>query len=52
MGVGLIDLYADSGITPDNIKTYTTDRLHPNADGMELMAQAIMKVIGVKNGEA
>ena len=46
MGVGLIDLYADSGITPDNITTYTTDRLHPNADGMELMAKAILKVIG------
>ena len=52
MGVGLIDLYADSGITPENIKTNTTDRLHPNAAGMELMAKAILKVIGEENGKA
>ena len=46
MGVGLIDLYADSGITGSNVADYTTDRLHPNAAGMDLMTEAVLSVIG------
>ncbi len=42
-GVKVIDLYATSGITLDNVSTYTSDNLHPNWDGAALIAQAIQR---------
>ena len=37
----VIDLYAESGITKDNINIYTRDGLHPNKKGYELISQHI-----------
>ncbi len=37
----VIDLYAESGITKDNINIYTRDGLHPNEKGYELISQHI-----------
>lgn len=42
-GVKVIDLYANSGITLDNLSQYTSDNLHPNWDGAALIAQAIQR---------
>ncbi len=33
----VVDFYEDSGITADSFSTYTTDSLHPNEAGMDLM---------------
>lgn len=46
-GVGLIDFYNDSGITADNMSTYywettASQRLHPNAVGMDMMAKTVL----------
>ena len=46
-GVGLIDFYNDSGITADNMSTYywettASQRLHPNAVGMDAMAKTVL----------
>ena len=45
--VGLIDFYNDSGITADNMATYywettASQRLHPNALGMDVMTQTVL----------
>ena len=45
MGVNLVDLFNDSGITPQNISQYTVDKLHPNKNGMSLVAQTIIDAI-------
>ncbi len=45
MGVNLIDLYNNSGITPSNISQFTVDKLHPNKNGMEKVAKTIIDVI-------
>lgn len=45
MGVKVIDLYNNSGITPDNISQYTVDKLHPNKLGMSLVAKTIIDAI-------
>jgi lysophospholipase L1-like esterase len=45
MGVNLIDLYKDSGITPENISQFTVDRLHPNKDGMAKVSNVIVNAI-------
>lgn len=37
----VIDLYAESGITSDNIKFYTKDGLHPNEKGYEIISKKI-----------
>lgn len=34
-GCGLVDLYANSGITPETSAAYLQDGLHPNAAGMQ-----------------
>lgn len=49
MGVNLIDLYADSGITPQTISAYTVDRLHPNAAGMQRMSNIVAEAL--RNGQ-
>ena len=46
MGVNLIDLHSEVGITPENISQYTTDLLHPNVAGMEKIAGVILESIG------
>lgn len=45
MGVNLIDLYNNSGITPSNISQFTVDRLHPNKNGMEKIAKTVVDSI-------
>ena len=45
--VGLVDFYYDSGITADNMSTYywettASQRLHPNALGMDVMTQTVL----------
>jgi hypothetical protein len=45
MGVNLIDLYNNSGITPSNISQFTVDRLHPNKSGMEKIAKTVVDSI-------
>ncbi len=40
-GATIIDLYADSGITADNLSAYTVDHLHPNASGMAKIAATV-----------
>ena len=37
----VIDYYRNSGITADNIYEYTVDGLHPNAEGIALLGDAI-----------
>ncbi len=41
----VIDLYANSGITADNIGTYTVDRLHPNSAGMSMIANTVVSAV-------
>ena len=41
--IKVIDLYATSGISIDNVGQYTDDFLHPNWDGAALIAQAIQR---------
>ncbi len=45
MGARYIDLYHESGITPENIAQYTVDKLHPNAAGMARIADAVVRAI-------
>lgn len=40
-GVEVIDAYHQSGINADNVYDYTTDGLHPNADGIILLGDLI-----------
>ncbi|MDR7073302.1 SGNH/GDSL hydrolase family protein [Fictibacillus barbaricus] len=42
-----IDLYHQSGITKDNIDTYTKDGLHPNKKGFKKIAQVMSDFLGV-----
>lgn len=48
MGVGLIDLYGESSITSQNISLYTVDNLHPNAEGMAKISEAVLKTIALE----
>lgn len=41
----VVDLYSTSGITMENLKTYTVDGLHPNNKGYQLIVKPILKVI-------
>ena len=34
----VVDFYSDAGINQDTFATYTTDNLHPNEQGMDLMS--------------
>ena len=45
LGVNFIDLYNDSGINGNNISTYTVDKLHPNATGMDLITFTVVNAI-------
>lgn len=45
LGANVIDLYNDSGINGSNISTYTVDRLHPNAIGMDLITNTVVEAI-------
>lgn len=51
MGVNVIDLYNDSGINGSNIATYTVDRLHPNALGMDLITNTVVEAINAHLNE-
>lgn len=42
----VIDLYNNSEITIDTLDKYTTDGLHPNNNGYEVIANEILEVIG------
>ena len=44
-GSYLIDLYADSGITENNVSAYTVDRLHPNTAGMAMIADTVADAV-------
>ena len=41
----VIDLYAESGITSDNIKFYTKDGLHPNEEGYKILSKIIQNFL-------
>jgi lysophospholipase L1-like esterase len=43
--IPVIDLYYESGINLNNIKTYTLDGLHPNNKGYELINSTLVKYI-------
>ncbi len=45
MGAKVIDLYANTGITASNISSYTVDKLHPNATGMQKIADVVVNAI-------
>ena len=40
-GILVVDLYNDCGITKENADSFTTDGLHPNRAGSELIAECI-----------
>ena len=41
--VTLVDIYEESGITWNNFNEYTLDALHPNIEGMKMIADAFEK---------
>ena len=41
----ILDLYYESGITKDNISTYTADGLHPNDLGFSLIANVMIEFL-------
>ena len=45
MGATVIDLYNESGITFENLSQYTLDTLHPNEEGMQLIADTVLSVL-------
>ncbi len=45
MGATVIDLYANAGITASNISSYTVDKLHPNATGMQMISNVVVNAI-------
>ena len=45
LDVHLIDLYLRSNINSLNIGTYTVDKLHPNALGMDLITETVVSSI-------
>ena len=45
LDVNLIDLFLASGINSANISTYTVDKLHPNANGMDLITECVVSKI-------
>ena len=45
LDVNLIDLFLASGINSANISTYTVDKLHPNANGMDLITECVVAQI-------
>lgn len=45
-GCTLVDLYTDTGITPENLSTYMGDRvLHPNYAGMDRIADCFLDAL-------
>ena len=42
---GLVDLFANSGITAETLSIYTGEGLHPNAEGMDLITKCFEKVL-------
>ena len=45
-GCTLVDLYNDTGITPENLSTYMGDRvLHPNYAGMDLVTDCFLEAL-------
>lgn len=45
-GCTLVDLYNDTGITPENLSTYMGDRvLHPNYAGMDLITDCFLDAL-------
>lgn len=46
-GCTVVDLYADSGVTADNVASYTnaSDCLHPNMAGMDKMTECFWNVL-------
>lgn len=44
-GATLVDLYNDCGISAGNLSQYTVDRLHPNAEGMGKIADAVIEAV-------
>ena len=45
LDVNLIDLFLLSEINSSNITTYTVDKLHPNANGMDLITKCVVAQI-------
>ena len=48
LGVNVIDLYNESGINGNTISSYTVDKLHPNAVGMDLITKVVVEKIKEK----
>ena len=46
--VNVIDLYNESGINGSTITSYTVDRLHPNAAGMDLITKVVVEKVKAK----
>jgi hypothetical protein len=45
-GCTLVDIYTDTGITPQNLATYMGDRtLHPNYAGMDLITKCFIDAL-------
>lgn len=45
-GCTLVDIYTDTGITPENLATYMGDKvLHPNYAGMDLITDSFLEVL-------
>lgn len=45
-GCTLVDIYTDTGITPENLSTYMGDRvLHPNYAGMDLITDCFLDAL-------
>ena len=48
LGVNVIDLYNETGINGSTITSYTVDRLHPNAAGMDLITKVVVEKVKAK----
>lgn len=44
-GLPVVDIYNDSGINSDTATTYTIDRCHPNAVGMDLITECFINAM-------
>ena len=47
----VVDLYNDCGITKENAELYTTDGLHPNTAGSEMIAECIYQAFRNRAGK-
>jgi uncharacterized repeat protein (TIGR02543 family) len=43
--LSVVDFYAESGITEDNYTNYTVEGLHPNKNGMQMLAECLERAI-------